>query len=178
MSEAIAERDEEIERMRDRKRVYLCGGVDKSPDLGVGIRLEAAKAIEAAGMVAVWPVGMGTATEPGWIAADARSYWARAVRAWREFRSVARHPIMDDLKTLQTCHGVIVLLDRYAGGGTRAEVEFAKCIGLPTVAALLEKMGDADLTADGWAAWVRVVAAVPPLYSIPAAVAKLKEMLP
>jgi hypothetical protein len=111
--------------------IYLAGGVDKAPDLGLAWRLTFEELIESMdiGYRCVWPVGLRE------IAYETRTHVAQRLRKLTKenWEAQPRAVLMNDLRLMFQADIVLVNLDRYAGNGTLGELKIAQAAGIEVI---------------------------------------------
>lgn len=102
-------------------KIYLCGAVDKSDDLGQPWRWDAEKEIGARGGTAMWPHGL----ERIGFKPEERS------RAKKKFEAYRKHYLEQNLFIVCESDAMLVRWCSKAGLGTQAELANAVWLGIP-----------------------------------------------
>ena len=111
--------------------IYLAGGVDSAPDLGVGWRKEADKLIRATKgpFVAMYPsLGLEQAALEPDLTDKVKKHWATCVEHFN-LRHQLKHPLEFPLNRLLGCRKVLFYWNEHALRGTQAEFAVSIAMG-------------------------------------------------
>lgn len=132
----------------DHAVVYLCGGVDKAPDGGVGWRITWADHLTKLGHVVIDPItplGRELAKHLGWYRFD----WARWSELkhedWDAWTRACQFIADRDINDVAKCNILLVRWDKYAGSGTAGEMTLAKFLNRKVYVWLADGTSKTDL---------------------------------